>query len=78
MKLLLNKINAFQKVVEAEFERFLFQTLHIQNRLTLAHQEISNLKKTIINYEINMWKELIRAWGNMQAIDVYMHKPQVF
>ena len=51
------KINAFQKVIEAEFERFLWQTLHVQSKVlkTLNLFKLKSKKKWIkrkIKYKI--------------------------
>jgi len=70
------KISAFQKAIEHEFNTFISSNESLQARLLTCQRIISNLRTTIQNYEINTTKDLIRGCGNMQAIDVYLMKPQ--
>jgi hypothetical protein len=77
MKWCQNKIEAFQRAVEYEFDKVLHNNIQLRNRLIECRKEMDKLRKVLQNYEISATKEVIRGSGNMQAIEVYLNKPQL-
>ena len=77
MKWLKNKLEAFEQAISNEFQKFVRENYYIRTKNKLLINEIEKLKKVLQNYELNMTKDLIRSCGNLQAIDVYISKPQI-
>ena len=59
-----------------EFSKFVRENLYLKNKIRILIKEVERLKRIIQNYETSITKELIRTSGNLQAIDIYLSKPQ--